>query len=228
MPVGELRQVVLHLERVVPKLVVRRERLGAERGVDRAVLQDVDHREESAGRGAAFVLRRVTGDEAVGQRIGEDGVQFPDTRLDVLENLIVRVLEVQPEQARAAAAEAERRRVRDQQVGARVELVVPEAELVPLADVVVALDQEALRGRKVLVVRVRPGLVPEPLLQDRAELVEVRRQDARDVARGRFTASVGAEGRAGLRRGSRPRSCRTRRADSSRSGPRPIRRCSGN
>ena len=96
MPVAEFREAVLRLKRVVPQLVVRRERLGAERGVrGAAAVENVDERKELVDRTAALVLMRVADDQIVRKAVAEHRVPFADAGADVLENRVVRVCEVQ-------------------------------------------------------------------------------------------------------------------------------------
>lgn len=196
---AEPGEVVLHLERVVPELVVRRERLEAERRVDRPGLEDVHEREERPARGAAFVLFRIAHDEAVGDLVAQDRVPLADDRADVLENLVVRVLEIQARRVGAARAEAERRGVGDQHVGDGVQLVVANAQLVPVIEVVIDLEQIPLGRRQAVVGLERTRLVLEVGRQETAELYEIRLEHARGAADGRFSANVCPEGRPRLR-----------------------------
>ena len=89
------REAVLDLEGLVPQLVVRGERLEPERGVGGARVEDVHHREELADRLAALVLVGVADDQRVGLVAAEDRVPLGDAGLDVLEDLVVRVREVE-------------------------------------------------------------------------------------------------------------------------------------
>src|SRR5206468_4848269 len=89
----ELRDAVLHLERVVAQQVVWRERLVAERRVCAACsVADDDKRERRhlSLIAAALVLVREA-DEQVVREVAEYRVPFADWRPQVLENLVIRV-----------------------------------------------------------------------------------------------------------------------------------------
>ena len=205
-------EVVLQLERVVAQLVVGGERLEAERGVDRARVQDVDHREQLAPRLAALVLVGVAHDQGVGPVRAEDRVPLRDPGLDVLHDLVVGVLEVEARGVVVPGPEAERRGVRQEHVRDRVELVVPHADLVPVVEVVVQLAEVARGGRLEAVVLVGAGVVLEARVQVAAEGVQVGAQHARDAALGGLAALCwrGRSSRGACT--SRPRSSGRRRA----------------
>src|SRR4029079_18327522 len=103
--------------------------------------------------------------------------------------------EVQEVRAEGLPAEPERRRAGEVDAGARVELVVAEADLVVRVDVVVALDQESLARRVLRDGVERARLVVELGRQQVADVRQIGGEDARRVAgRGRATR-VGDEGR---------------------------------
>ena len=196
---AEFHEAVLRLERVVEQQVQWRERLGSKRRVGIAAREDVDERKERGKLAAALVLLRVASDQAVRHAAADHGVPLADARMDVLENRVVGVLKVQEVVAERLTAEAERRRTRQVHVRARLQLVVAERHLVLAVDVVIAFDQERLRGRVLRNVLIRASGVVEFRLEERTERVEIRRQHARDVARRRRATWIRDIGRQGPR-----------------------------
>ncbi len=191
----EHREAVLRLERVVVEQVVWRERLGSERGEGRAVAgADDDEREERGELRAALVLLRVADEQVVRQVAAEHRVPLADARLEVLENRVVRVRERQELRA-ARPGRAERRGSRLVDVAARIELVVPERDLVAAVQVVVALDHPRLGRRVLRNVIEGPRVVVELRGQERAEGAEVGRVHASRVADSRRAAGIRREGR---------------------------------
>ena len=190
-----LREAVLRLEGVVQEQVRRGERLAADRRVGVAALQDVDEGEQIAELAAALVLLRVADDQVVRHRAADDRVPLADARFDVLEDRVVGALEVQEVRAEGLPAEPERRRAGEVDVGARVELVVAEADLVVRVEVVVALDEEGLAGCLLRDGVERARLVVELRGQQGADVRQVRGEDARGVARRGRAAGVGHERR---------------------------------
>ena len=191
---AELREVVLHFERLVAQLVVRRERLAAERQVGRAALQDVDEREQREILRATLVARRVGHAQAVGHRAAEHRVPLASRGLAILQNLIVRALVVDGVGGDTAPANAGRARARQLVVRARVQLHVVEEDLVARIEVEVGAEDAALLRRVVGGRIERPGVVVEIVLEERAELLRVRREHTRHVAADRLGTAVGASG----------------------------------
>jgi hypothetical protein len=105
--VAEFREAVLRLECVVEEEVQRRKRLGSERRVGVAARQDVDERKELVELTAALVLLRVAGNQVVRHAVADDRVPLGDSRVDVLENRVVRPLEVQEVIAERLPSETE-------------------------------------------------------------------------------------------------------------------------
>ena len=193
------REVVLELRALVAEFVVRRERLETERRQDRAGFEDVHHREERPARRAALVVLRVTDDHVVGHVRPDQRVPLADERLDVLHDLVIRILEVQAVLARAPVAEPERRRVGEEHVGVGRELRVTQDELVLLVQRVVELCREAVRRRLVRVALIGTGLIVERSRgEERAERIERRSAHARDRAAGQLAAGVRGPSGAGL------------------------------
>src|SRR5579859_6237559 len=95
MIIGELREAVLRLERVVEEKIVRRERFGPERRVRIAAREDVNQWKEGGELAAALILLGVARDQAVRDAVAEDRVPLADARVDVLENRVVGGLIVQ-------------------------------------------------------------------------------------------------------------------------------------
>src|ERR1044071_3671950 len=96
MALAEFREAVLRLERVVSELVVRRERLRAERGIgDASSVEDVDEWKQLVERAAALVLFRVPDDEVVRHAAADHGVPLADAGPDVLQNRVIRIRKAQ-------------------------------------------------------------------------------------------------------------------------------------
>src|SRR5438034_1295281 len=150
------------------------------------------------GAAATLVLVREAAKQVV-RHAPEHRVPLADARLEVLEDLVVRVVERQELRRQRRAAGAERRRAGLVDVGTRVELVVPEGDLVCAVDVVVALEHPRLARRQLRDVVERAGVVTELRRKERAQRAEIRREDARRVAGRRRAARVRRE------RGQRPR-----------------------
>ena len=158
---GELRQVVLNLEGAVAQLVIDRERLKAKRRVGRAAFEDVDEREHLSASGAALILIRVTGLKRVRHALAEHAVPLADSRTDVFENLIIRVLKIQESGAVAGTAPERRAGARRVHVGERIQVIVAEGDFIGVVDVVIAAHQEPFGRRVLRHVFERAGLVIE-------------------------------------------------------------------
>ena len=146
---------------------------------------------------AALVVVRVADRQAVRHRAADGRVPLADARPVVLEDRVVRALVAEERRVGArAAAEAERRRGRQQHVGARVELAVAEADLVAVVQVVVALDEERLGRRQLVDALVWRRCRSRSCRSSKALIaLRSRREHARDVAAGGLAAGVRAKRR---------------------------------
>ena len=138
---------------------------------------------------------RVADQQVVRHVAAEHRVPFADARLQVLEDLVVRVGIRQELRRVGRAAQAERRRPGLQDRAVRVELVVFERHLVGVVDVVVALQHPGLGRRDLLDVVERTGVVLEVRLQVVAEGRQIGRVHARRVAGDRRAARIRRERR---------------------------------
>ncbi len=194
------REAVLQLEAAVTQLVVGRERLESESRVCQSALENVNPREERPSRVSALVVVAVSNQQVVGHvAAAELRVPLAHDGPDVFLDDVVGVLEVKRIGAGPPVAESQGRRVGRQHVGIGVQMVVPDANLVPVVEIVVHLGNEPGGGCLVVIALVRAGLVPEVGGEISAQRVQIGPLDPRDATARGLAAFVGPERGAGLR-----------------------------